>query len=429
MSSFNIVIATCRRLLHSSDPPRLSHELWAKVFANLDAFAASDESYIQFHKLRLVSKQFGDIFQQNSYLSRGVRFHKSVTPEVLTSFLEWLSLKSTAVEKLAMVNSDSEYQDIILGALLSRPQRCCLDFFQGTFMTDTALILLASFDSLTSCNLELDHDNCLDLAPLHALSHLKQLQLTTWGRFVSNLHTLSYLTSLILDDVQTDLAALSPVCGFVSVLQTLQLSDSRVRINPGMTAFQKLKTLTFRSDIIVAGSAHIHEDTGNAWQMVEDLLPQVPTNMSALTSLTSLSVHTFLTAATPDLDWIYHLQTLKELSLHFAEDMEICASLTCLSQLNRLVLTAEHDSVCPESVWKLSFEWSRMSMLRELALIHCKFQVMENFKELALLPNLSKIRLKCCTPADPQSFSNLFALACTVQSCRQDVHLKLEDYF
>lgn len=121
-----------------------------------------------------MSRQFREVFQQNSSLSRFVYFHMH---KALQNLLEWLSSESTPVKQLTLVHPGTDCQEVILGALLSRPQRYCLEFFHGNFrgtsVSDTAVKLLGSFGSLTSCRLQAFSDSQIDLAPLHALSHLR----------------------------------------------------------------------------------------------------------------------------------------------------------------------------------------------------------------------------------------------------------------
>ena len=420
----------CRRLSHAPEPPVLNHELWAKVFANLepgDIEAYSEiEPYMQYHKLRLVSKQFREVFQQNSRLSRFVSMHGPVERKVLTNLLEWLSVESTPVERLSLAGIGSEFQDIILGALMSRPQRPCLQIFRGTNLSDTGINLLAKFGSLVSCFIELNPANYLDLAPLHALSHLRDLHLTALGtanRF-SNLHTLSYLTALTLDDTRMGLEELPANCGFISTLQTLNLFDSVIGIHSsGLGACESLKKLVLLDASVTAASASAAEGIDNAWHMVEGFPTRVPANMSNLSHLTFLALRLPRTAEPSDLDWVYDLKNLKELNLQSAQDMVLCAGLTKLSQLNLLSLSAHGDALCPGATWHLAINWIHMISLGFLFFKNCSFAVGSNFGELALVPCLCSIEIEDCRPADSAAFSNFLDLMRRLRSCRQDVHV------
>lgn len=420
----------CRRLSHAPEPSALSHELWAKVFANLEPddieLSLGTEPYMQYHKLRLVSKQFREVFQQNSRLSRFVLIRGRVEHQVLTNLLEWLSVQPTPVEKLALANTGSEVQDIILGALMSRPQRSCLQHFRGTNLSGTGINLLASFGSLMSCYLELDPAKYLDLAPLHVLNHLRHLRLTALGASnrVSNLHTLSHLTSLTLHDTRVGLEEVPLNCGFISTLQTLHLFDSIIGVHSsGLGACASLKELVLLDATVVAASADAAEGIDNAWHMIEGVPTRVPANLSNLTQLTSLALQLPRTGVPSDLDWVYDLKNLKDLNLQSEQDMVLCASLTNLSQLSLLSLSAHGDDHRPGATWHLLIIWRHMISLRKLFFRNCNFQVGSNFGELAFLPCMSSLDVVNCRPANAVAFSSFLNLVRKLQSCRQDVHV------
>lgn len=137
--------------------PALSHELWVKIFVNLqpedwDSLNLS-ETIRWYMKVQLVSKQFREVFEQNHHFCRLVLLNRACTPRALKSLLEWLSCRGVPIEKLRLVSVGSQCQEIVLGALLSGCQRSSLTVFTGSNLSPTAVDFLADFGWLIHCHL------------------------------------------------------------------------------------------------------------------------------------------------------------------------------------------------------------------------------------------------------------------------------------
>ena len=98
--------------------PALSHELWAKIFAELQPENLDSPKTLRWYmKLQLVSKRFREVFEQNHHLCRLVSLDRPFTPRALKCLLEWLSCRGVPIEKLALVAIGRQCQEIVLGAV------------------------------------------------------------------------------------------------------------------------------------------------------------------------------------------------------------------------------------------------------------------------------------------------------------------------
>ena len=413
--------------------PQLSNELWASIFSilvpdvmNLET-SDFEETISQFQKMRMVSTQFCEVFEQHLSLSRSISVVNSRGDPAFDSLLHWLK----AVEQLKL-SVDSDREVTVLSTLLSRPQYVALNTLHGVFTSPPAMRLLAGFHSLHTCHF-VPYSAAIDVAPLQSLPYLSHLHLTGFDITPDflNVHTLSHVTTLTLECARIG-ADDGSEYGFVSTLQHLKMvgkSDFEGVQGPGLAACQMLKSLTLLDDSLVTGAF-----ADSSWRIVQDGYHpvQVPSNMSSLTQLTALHLHFPRNLQQSQFPyWIWQLSRLQRLLLYSACNMEIGPSLTMLSQLTYLELRG--DPTCEDDmsdvVWKLTTKWSSMRQLRAVVIVNCRFDFRgnstSNIFTLVHLRSLETLDISWSTPANWGSFLNLTCLMRAFAQWRPDVSLQL----
>ena len=176
--------------------------------------------YINFHRIRLVCKQFKEAFDKDAQNSNHLLVHHRFPSKSLLGLLDWLQSNKLAVRSLE-ANCGEPYIELALGALAS-PESILRNVCLMSTSAPT-VELLPSFRSVTSCILALNYDAAVDLQPLQSLEGLKELHLQR-GDLFSSLHAAHHLTALLITDTVVD-SEISCPCVF-SLLE-LRVTNSR----------------------------------------------------------------------------------------------------------------------------------------------------------------------------------------------------------
>ena len=205
-------------------PPSLMPELWAKIFVHLEESAKSSHPFPQdtldpqqhqreMPQLKLVCKQFRDIFASNSGLVQRLYLSVDFPDTSLPNLLDWMQQSKSSLQTFQST-CKSPVVEIVLTALLSSKSSITFVNIRHDIST-WSIPIIASFTTLEKCCLNHSSDLHVHLAPLGVLKRLHSL--TLQGQFME-LHHLTVLTCLECIE-----ASVCDVQGFAPTLQPLRL--------------------------------------------------------------------------------------------------------------------------------------------------------------------------------------------------------------
>ena len=297
----------------------------------------------------------------------------------------------------------------------------------GLSSSGIAFSLLPAFSALANCKLTSSIDDILDLTPLQALSNLKVLNLNGPGSF-TGLHLLPMLTELACNCTCVGSAG-DPFYGCVSTLCDLSMYHCTLPgvHSRGLVACQALQVLRC-TDCIVSAI-----DGTDAWLFQQNAgLSHFPPAMTSLTQLTALQLNYTFTSPEEgyvNLEWIYCLTTLQELTLYNAGACHIGTTLSRLYKLSVLHLgthEAYFEQDC-EAVWVLATQWSFMSALKSLTFDRSVIKAGVELLTLSQLVHLQKLSFEKCRVADAFTYECVLQLYDSLSAQRRDIVLAFDE--
>jgi len=414
--------------MHSSNQRTLlTAELWTEVFAHVEAAQIRYRSWNdieddhqnqrQLHQLRLVCKQFNEIFAAHPLFLRRLSLPEAFPSSSLPSLLAWLQQNKSCL-KIFEANCASPTVDVVLSALTSITSQ--LKFINvGEVSIARSIQLLGGFSNLEKCSLWAVDKAVISLYPLQALPKLRSLWLR--GCF-DGLASLEHLTHM---QCFAGLLDCTGSCKFVRTLQQLDVKDTTLQ-NFDISVCQGLQVL--KLDKCSGRVIHHHSVVYEPGQS------SLPVGLSLLTKLETLSL-----ASTVDADelislaWVTELttlSTLQDLSIKsFYVNSWLIKSVACLSRLTRLVVRGpdhQHFSHSPWLVLDLDFNWCSLKSLKHLFLSHSKLEVGPGTASLLLLQHLTDITLHYVMPETVASVEHYVALIHSLVTLRPHVRLDFQ---
>ena len=201
--------------------PTLTPELWAKVFSHTEELpefnccnSRPQENQARLHQLKLVCKQFRDVFASHPGLVQRLFLWPDFSVAALPGLLAWLQKSKSSI---SMFHSACRgpLEDVVMAAFLSEPSIKWVDAWGVSACT---ISIVGTFKSLEKCSLRNKQAEILGLAPLGALQSLSHLILS--GNFKEIQH-LAGLTRL-----QFSHARVLGVQELAPTLQHLEIHDS-----------------------------------------------------------------------------------------------------------------------------------------------------------------------------------------------------------
>ncbi len=165
------------------------------------------QRFAQYYQLRLVCKQFNDAFVEEPRLSRHLFLPEGLPGRVLPSLLQWLRHYANRVESYEAL-CGVPVAEVALSALQGPTSP--LTSVETSNISTSALHILSSMASITSCNLSLLSVDGVDQGSLEALPCLQNLHLQEGGR-MHDLKASKELKSLYLSGT---IVYCSEECGF-----------------------------------------------------------------------------------------------------------------------------------------------------------------------------------------------------------------------
>ena len=392
--------------------------------------------FTSFHRLRLVCKRFSQTFHQHPRLSRSLLVSMDInfqplSPQEFTGMRRWIHKHAGSIEIVRFRQSmrpgseeSFDCQDAVLGVLAAAQAQ--LSAVWGLASPLTALSLLPSFSALASCDLKSDLNMMLDLTPLQALLNLKVLCLYGLGSF-TGLHLLPALTELAF--VCTRVGSVGdPSYGCLSTLCDLSIDHSTLHgiHSRGLVACEALQVL--RCTDCTVGAI----DGTDAWSFRQNAgtLSHFPPAMTALTQLTALQLNYIFTSHEEghvNLEWIYGLTALQELTLYNSGPCHIGTNLSKLHRLTFLHLGTRQDYIEAEAEWVLATKWSSMSALKSLTFDRSSIKAGVELLTLSQLVHLQKLSFEKCRVADAFTYECVLQLYDNLSAQRHDIVLSFDE--
>lgn len=384
----------------------MSKDLWTMIIALVTDQAFVRPPMHELYKMPLVCRALRNMFGQQAQLVEIVSFHE-LTSINLDSFIAWVKQHGQHVKEIYADNPVVDSLDTadMLRALLSRKapiETLVLD------RPSSAMQLISGFKNLTYCALRAHSRQArLDLKPLKALPCLVVLSLA-YGIFVYA-EAATHLNTLYLDDCT---ASCYHNCICVSLLEHLDMFDASIEgfHNKGLAACSQLMSLKCNSSSLVAGHVAHSGDLffdGNAHR--------VPTNLTALCSLTHLSFYSSAAEYEVSLYWLTRLSALQVLNAGMYCNNVVLP--TCLSMLTNLRALGVQTHA-PAGGIMLAFDFKALSSLTSIELygtVRASWPCV--LSDIACLTDLQVVAFANCMRAD----MGLVALAHELGKDRPDV--------
>ena len=330
----------------------------------------------QLHRLRLVCKQFNEIFAAQPLFVRRLSLREAFPSSSLPSLLTWLQQNKSCLEVFE-ANCSSHMADVFLSALTSSTSQLKLIDI-GHASTACSVQLLGSFSSLEMCALS-SAEGDLHLTPSQALPKLRSLWLA--GSF-DGLASLRHLTHLRCYAATIDC---SGSCNLMTALQHLDMKNTTLENSDdrGLSICQGLRKLTLQKSKVTGAHSVLYAADHS----------YTPVGMSLFTNLARLSLTCNLRTAGPiSLAWISELTTLQDLYIRYTTiDSGLIKKLACLSSLARLVVSGYAHLADVSPTLNLDFGWCSLTALKQFSLCHSRFAMGPGTASLLRLQLLTEI--------------------------------------
>ena len=380
--------------------PLLSPDIWTETFARLqdrhgetglwdDAKARQQQR--ELHQLKVVCKQFSDIFTSQPELVQKIHLHSGFPSSAVTTLLAWLQRSSGSIQVFTSSCCDTSLtHTVVARPLASSPPLRIINISNAS---SWSIQLTAAFTGLEKCALQCHSTRFqdLDLTPLQGLPKLRHLYLQ--GFSFKQLHCLPSLTSLRCKNA---FVMMKPRCSFKSNLQCLTLKRSFLRgvHARGLQACTALTELGLNAASL-RGLRH-HQ------QLTSDLAT-FPDGMKLLTRLCKLTLSTDTNASLmfigrPKLESIAGITSLQDLSISFGtccSDFIKC--LTSLTNLSRLGVTGLSSDADPLPMLTTDFDWCGLQALQILCILRCRVVLGQGVASLLYLSYLGHISFEGST--------------------------------
>lgn len=189
-------------------------------FTDLMYFNDAAKTQANLHGLRLVCKEFDDVFKRNPDVTRLLYLPRSLSSQSLGSVLKWLRINTPSIRGLRADCRKTYFQEV-----LSELQSIALVTTVSIDKCDaTKALLLSRLTGMEHCMLFSKSTGRLDLKPLQSLTSLKGLSLE-YGDFIAD-QLPPKLAGLTLT-AGACLTAIQP-CSFVTSLKNLEMVDGAV---------------------------------------------------------------------------------------------------------------------------------------------------------------------------------------------------------
>ena len=396
----------------------LSSEVWGVIFARLAARPGLHRVLQTFCKLPLVCSKFDSIMCEQPNMCTHLFLSKALAGRHVPHFLGFIKRHSGSVSDLT-VSSGYPSLELVLATLLT--QQAPISTVSG-HIPGQAIQLLAAFKTLTHCHLNGEQAGAMSLLPLKSLPNLTSLDLTT-GVFTM-VDAAQHLTRLLLMDCE---ASCFEDCLCVTSLKQLHCHDSDLSRfhQEGLPACSQLRSL-------VCESSNIHAVNAAERVLFADTDFCVPSSITALTALSSISFTCDAQVRTVELDWLSEFTALETFEAKLeAERVVLPGCISSLSSLRRLSITRtmEDDTQAMDDHMQVifGFDFSHLVALEEIC-IHGNFDAeMYGVLNLADLDGLRVVDFSYFTEPTRRMMRQLSLLAFRLGQYRSHIQFTADN--
>lgn len=376
------------------DAPSLSSELWAKVFAHLEetprnirSWADKDERQHQagVHQLKLVCKQFHEIYASHKGLVQALYLSGRVSASSRPRLLAWVQQNKRSVQTFrSQLGQQTIYAEVLEALVSLEP---CLKRVGVHHISARSLSLLAAFTSLEECAFWQHDEQHLDLAPLRLLPSLSYLVLQD-GR----LKGLSHLTALTRLDCTEAFLYADCWHQIAPTLQHLYIEKGDVaEVLPAYFApCTALTQLVLKSVYYSWGMYEVDK--------LEPDIDVVPDDSHMLTQLHTLDISMNLAELLdgrdliPNLEWVFRLTSLEDLSIQFVRCLgNMLQNASLLTNLTRLSICGDDIKFQETREYDFDIEWHRLRALQTLSIRALTLHLGPGFAGLLQLTHLREV--------------------------------------
>lgn len=380
----------------------LTPELWAKVFALVEKRPETIENIAdltftthrlarqeqaQVHQLKLVCKQFRDIYATHSGLTQRMFLYQSFPARLLPGLLAWVQQNKISVQIFQSAEPSSLMDAVLTGLVLSEQY---IRLANLRSVSACSISLIATFRTLEKCGLWSKPRHYLDLAPLGSLPVLTHLDLPGDHHSLHHLAGLTWLvcTSAAIDNVQQ----------IAPSLQHLEIKSSTLT---GMHSWG-LSLCTGLTQLVLGDSILTGNDDEHYW---DNDMTVVPVNIVMLTQLHTLHLSSSSNDfgdPQPNFGWVSQLTSLQDLTVicDYSHDqlLQHALLLTNLTRLHIAGIVQQNISIRHYvKVLDIDIEWHRLQALQELLICNYTLCLGQNLDGLLQLQHLKRISLSGST--------------------------------
>ena len=393
-------------------------------FTDLMYFNDAAKTQANLHGLRLVCKEFDDMFKRNPDVTRLLYLPRSLSSQSLGSVFKWLRINTRSIRGLRADCRKTYFQEV-----LSELQSIALVTTVSIDECDaTKALLLSRLTGMEHCMLFSKSTGRLDLKPLQSLTSLKRLSLD-FGNFIVD-QLPPNLTDLTLTD-SACLTARQP-CSCVSSLKTLEMSDDAVLdLHPqGVSACFVLTELDCSDCTILA------QDPQKVLDLALCNNLSVPVGFSSLRQLVNLSLSIQSNSEDIlDLSFLKGLTALQSLSVFTREvSVSATAGLTNLSRLTYLNLCVWEPSVLgegegpanPDLILKLDIDWCKLQLLQTCCISATFLACDKRILQMIDICKLKTLNFSELNTVDRETCTLYGRLLCSLVKQRPNIELTLD---
>ena len=376
------------------------------------------------HGLRLVCKEFSDVFKRNPDVTRLLYLSCSLSRKSLDGLLKWLRINTPSIRALRADCCRRYFQQV-----LNELHSVALVATVSINRCNAAKVLqLSRLTGLEYCILASTSGAPLDLKALQSLTSLKRLSLEYGDFSVDQLPpNLTGLTLL----AGACLAAIMP-CSCVTSLRNLEMFDSAV-LNwqpQGVSACSVLTKLDCSDSSIMA------QDPQKILDLALCNNLSIPIGFSSLSQLVSLRMSSQSDSEDIlDLSCLNGLTALQSLSVSTREvSVSASAGLTNLSRLTYYklcvwelsVLEGREGPANPDLILKLDIDWCKMQLLQTCCISATFLACDKRILEMVDMCKLKTLHSSDLNTVDSGTCTLYGRLLCSLVMQRPDIELTLD---
>ena len=378
------------------------------------------------HGLRLVCKDFDNVFKRNSDVTGLLYLSRSLSSKSFNGLLKWLRINTPPIQGLRADCCRSDLHQV-----LSELHSLALVATVSINRCNAAKVLqLSRLTGLEYCILVSGSSAQLDLNALQSLTSLKRLSLEHGDFGVDQLPP--NLTGLTLT-AGASLTARQSCCCVTSLRNLKMFDDTVLNLHPqGVSACSVLTKLECSDSSIMA------EDPQKIMDLALCHNLSIPIGLSSLIQLVTLTMCIESNSEDIlDLSCLNGLTALQSLSVSACEvSVSATAGLTNLSTLTYLNLCVWEPSVLdgregpanPDLILQLDIDWCNLQLLQTCCISATYLACDKRILQMVDMCKLKTLHFSDLNTGDSGACTLYGRLLCSLVKLRPDIDLRLDQH-